>query len=257
MKNFLIQLLICLFVYSSAIFAAPDPRDSIIIESKTVNPGAGAPAVYLRVLITNKDSLSNIVLPLVERSITGGAYMILSRPRNFNGVVRPLTTTLSNYRIFVGSRYNDLSPDTVTIAGHFDPLDRATLEPPNSNRKAFWEIKFDTVRPGLGNLEVDSALIKVGDVGSWNAIYFLDRMGDIIRVNFVKGVITVQAPDPPCAIARLDLKEDKVLDMTDVVLLMNCVFLWVGDCKGVYTSADVVILLNAVFTGAAPPGGEC
>ncbi len=46
--------------------ATPDPRDSIIIESKTVFPEAGpcqSAVLKVRVWITNKDSVSMIILP--------------------------------------------------------------------------------------------------------------------------------------------------------------------------------------------------
>ncbi|MGH8005356.1 MAG: hypothetical protein ACRECJ_11605, partial [Limisphaerales bacterium] len=72
--------------------AQPDPRDSVILESKIVAPVAGANGsgvVRMKVWITNKDSLTYLTLPLIETSISGGAYMTLSRPRTFNGVVVP------------------------------------------------------------------------------------------------------------------------------------------------------------------------
>jgi len=53
----------CLF---SPAFAVPDPRDSVILESKTIAPGVGSPAAVVGVFITNKDSLSNVTLALVE-----------------------------------------------------------------------------------------------------------------------------------------------------------------------------------------------
>ena len=102
MKRFLIQFVIYSIVSSSAVFGAPDPRDSVIIESKTVAPTNGQPSVYVKIYITNKDSLANITLALRVRSLTGGAYMTLAWPRTFNGVVRRLTATLPSFGIFNG-----------------------------------------------------------------------------------------------------------------------------------------------------------
>ena len=65
--------------------AQPDPRDSLILESKIVAPTAGTGGVVrMRVWITNKDSLTAVTMPLVESSLLGGAYMTLARPRTGN-----------------------------------------------------------------------------------------------------------------------------------------------------------------------------
>ncbi|MGE5692184.1 MAG: hypothetical protein ACM3YF_00215, partial [Candidatus Zixiibacteriota bacterium] len=50
----------------------PDPRDSIIIESRAALSSAGAcssAVLKVRVFITNKDTLANVTLPLEERSV--------------------------------------------------------------------------------------------------------------------------------------------------------------------------------------------
>lgn len=173
----------------------PSPGDSVIIESKTVNVGTGTPAAVVRVFITNKDTLTAFTLALVERSLSGGAYMTLSHPRNYDGVVTPLTETLQFYiesKIFNGNGYNSSSPDTFAVAGFFDPLDITSLEPPNWTRKAFLEIKFDTVTagPAGGAVEFDNAWIRN------YATSFVDQRPEDIKPNFVKGTITVTAPSP-------------------------------------------------------------
>ncbi len=103
MKRFPVSLMLgfgfCLFATSQTFAQTPDPRDSVILESKTVNPGVGKPAARVRVSITNKDTLSIVNLALVERSLTGGAYMTLAWPRDIDSVVTPLTTTLNGYKI--------------------------------------------------------------------------------------------------------------------------------------------------------------
>lgn len=61
---------------------------------------------------------------------------------------------------------------------------------------------------------------------------------------------------------RGDLSNDSLIDATDVILMLNCVFLGVGtcptavadlDCDQMLTASDVVILLNMVFLGFTPP----
>lgn len=79
--------------YIAWLHTVPSPGDSIIIESKTLTVSTGVPAAVVRVFITNKDTLTAYTLALVERSRSGGAYMTLSHPRNFDGVVTPLTGT--------------------------------------------------------------------------------------------------------------------------------------------------------------------
>jgi hypothetical protein len=103
-------------------WALPDPRDSIILESKTVSPGAHpgsssdtAAYVYLKVWITNKDALSGIFLNYEEKSLSGGAYLVVAHPRDFEGTVSRLTTKLpTGYASYSG--YNSQSPDTGALA---------------------------------------------------------------------------------------------------------------------------------------------
>ncbi|HLG93494.1 MAG TPA: hypothetical protein VI546_01520, partial [candidate division Zixibacteria bacterium] len=147
------------------------------------------------VFITNKDSLTALTLALEERSGSGGAYAILGYPRSFTGVVNRLTETLGGSRVFSvgngpGSRYNGKSPDSMLIAGLFDPMEPATIEPPNRVRKAFWEIKFDTVWAPAGKVEIDTARV-VQSTG------FTTTNPRDLPVNFVKGVLTVAPKGKP------------------------------------------------------------
>ncbi len=176
----------------------PSPGDSVIIESKTLNVSTAPSAAVVRVFITNRDTLSNLTLALVERSLSGGAYMTLSHPRNFYGVVTPLTGTLQFYMavIFNGNGYNSTSPDTFAVAGFYDPTDIATTaEPPNWTRKAFLEIKFDTVSagPAGGTVEFDNAYMRL----SRSSVYtcFVDLRATTIKPNFLKGTLNIMAPD--------------------------------------------------------------
>jgi hypothetical protein len=129
----------------------------------------------------------------------------------------------------------------------------ALLEPPNPVRKAYYDIKFDSVWASNGTIGIDSAFIRDTIRWSINRLLFIDPKGREIKPNFVKGTITVQAEEFPCGAARLDLRENRVLELADVVLMLNCIFSGKGDCKENFTAADVVILMNAIFLGAAPP----
>lgn len=62
--------------------------------------------------------------------------------------------------------------------------------------------------------------------------------------------------------ARGDMDQDGVLELADVVLLMDCTFLGVGNCPlsiadincdGILTSADVVLLLIELYYSIPPP----
>lgn len=181
----------------SASAAIPDPQDSIILESKAA-PDSGAlnatdtaAILYVRVWITNKESLTNISLPVEIRSLSNNAFGKVGRPRNFNGTCNSLTATLASTRVFA-PRINSVSPDSATWSGFFDPLDDATLEPPNASRVAFWDLKFDSlvIDPGMnGQFEMDS--IKILST----TVQFVNRAALKVDVNFVKSVITVQPSD--------------------------------------------------------------
>ncbi|HXF48674.1 MAG TPA: hypothetical protein VNL73_04510 [Verrucomicrobiae bacterium] len=243
-------LLSCLFWINLASAQTPDPRDSVIIESKTVNPGAGKPAARIKVLITNKDTLTNVNLGLIEKSLTGGAYMILARPRTYDSVVTKLTSTLPFYKYFKGTGYNDVSPDTFVISSFVDPNDPATFEPPNTVRKALLEIKFDTIRSAIGTLALDSLKSFGG-----NRVQFVSMVNESfydVPVNFVKGIITVEAPPPPPP-PCLDANGDGEFTTVDIVTALNCVFLGEGDCGPISTPADIVALLYFLFSDAPQP----
>lgn len=169
----------------------PDPRDSIIIESKTVLPGGvGSPALTLRVWITNKDPISHVTLPYEEKSLSGGAYLIVSRPRTFTGTVTRLTTTLSFILQSIYGSYNSSSPDSVTLGAFADPTSPSTVEQPNTTRKLFWELKFDSVNLPTGQVQFDT--IRILD----NTVHFVGEFGTRIPVNFVKGIVTVLNSKP-------------------------------------------------------------
>lgn len=67
-------------VASTSWAQVPDPRDSIILESKVLAPGlvgsptGNPPAFTMKVYITNKDTLAILILALRESTIVGTAY---------------------------------------------------------------------------------------------------------------------------------------------------------------------------------------
>ena len=232
--------------------AQPDSRDSVIIESKTLTPGVGKPATVVRVYITNKDSLKALVLALAEKTATGNAYMKLAWPREDTGVVRRLTPTLKGTTFFAGQKYNSVSPDTFTIASFYQPGDLATVEPPNTSRKAFFEIKFDTVKTDTGRIVVDSARVIGGASKAFTSFVTMQRLE--LPVNFVKGTFTVppQGGGDPCGMAYWDVQGDGVLTASDLVAMLNCVYGSVRDCERFYRTADIMWLLNIIFPPETP-----
>jgi hypothetical protein len=249
MKKLVLVLLVTTLAMAVLAQAQPDPRDSVILESKTVYPGAHpgsgtdtAAYVYVRMWITNKDTLTAISLALIESSASGGAYMTLGRPRNFNGVVSRLSNTLTGTSAFNFSRYHSTSPDSFRLSVVYDPLQPASIEPPNAVRKPFWELKFDTVFTNLGTIEFDTGTVIQNT-------RFTNTVPQDIPVNFVKSIITVGL--------KGDLNLDGEVRPADVVLELQCVYL--GDtppagrgacdvnCDGEITPADVAVFLNYKF----------
>lgn len=245
-----LALFYCLFA-AQTVFAVPDPRDSVIIESKFVQSTTPPSPVYVRVYITNKDTLASFGLALVERSISGGAYLILAKPRTFQNAIHMLDSTMQFFSILATNRYNEVSPDSFSMQGVYDPLDVSTWQPPNATRKALLEIKFDSTR-GTGTVHIDSAFILTNPT---SGAYVNTRLFRVrpqggkreVQVNFVKGVVTVDLG------GGFETREG-IVTMYDLVTALNCIFLGKGDCKGVSTPADFIRLLNALFlTDFHPP----
>jgi hypothetical protein len=173
--------------------------------------------------------------------------MTLGYPRTFDGVVRPLTTTLQSYKWFasrdslwwgyVHYQYNSISPDTLFIAGIFDGT-LGTIEPPNITRKALLEIKFDTVKTAFGTLEFDTTSRYIHS----QTTLFVSRRGIEMRVNFKKGIITV-ANSGSCE----DMNGDGDLTIVDIVQALNCASLKESKCARTWAMSDVTVLLRRLF----------
>ncbi len=250
MRNLAVTILLLFFGFAALAQAQPHPQDSIILESKTVYPGAHpggasdtAAYVYLKVYITNKDSLTAVALSLEELSLTGGAYLILGRPRTFNGVVSSYTSTLQGSKILNALNYHSNSPDSFSVVGLYDPLNPFSIEPANAARKPFWEIKFDSVWSNPGTVELDSTRVAGSPSG------FASTALQDVRVHFAKSVVTV--------LPKGDLNLNGEVRPSDVILELRCVFL--GDippagfsacdlnCDGQATAADVAVFLTYKF----------
>jgi len=250
-----LPLAACFLLLATTAWAqTPDPRDSIILESKTVEPGHRGETdtsayLYVKVYITNKDSLAFMVLSLKEISTYSGAYGILGRPRNFLGVINPLTYSFRYGVASNFSRYDGQSPDSFVVGAGYDGTDPATIEPPNAVRKAVWEIKFDTVLNVAGRFVLDTATVAYRTM-------FTNTVPLDMPVNFVKSVITV-------AVNKGDMNEDGRLSAADIVWTIWCVFNEMEppagvdacdlNCDGRLSGADVVWEIDAAINGRPFP----
>jgi len=261
MKTLLAGLILLGATIASA--TPPDPRDSIIIESKTVDAQSGvcqSAILKVRVYITNKDSLSVVSLVLDTKTTSGDAYAILSRPVSCGPRTQPAVTTFlyppgPNFgnprlptRVANFNNYHSSSPDTFKLTFVFDPTDDDSKLPPNLTRAPFIDLKFDSVS-GIGQFQIDSCKVLSGTIG------IVTISGYTVPINFVKGIISVTG--------KGDLNKDAALTSADVVLILNCIFLNIPppagtaacemNCNGVTNLIDATILLNAVFLGEPFP----
>jgi len=203
MKRFFAALFVSalvMFVTAGALMAQPpDPRDSMIIESKPVDTALtgtpAAPAFFVKLYITNKDSLTYMVAALRESTTTGTAYALLSRTGtgflNFTSIVNPLTNTLRYFSASTVSGYNDNSPDRFLVAGGYDGSDPATIEEPNATRKAVWEFRFrhSSGYDSIGVVQFDSTRV------SAQPCYFVNTRPLDVRVNFMPGLLQIAPTD--------------------------------------------------------------
>ncbi len=242
----------------------PDPRDSIIIESQYIARGNGACGsswFRIKVWITNKDSLAAITMAIRTTTTSGAGYATLSRP--FSCANRTLVSHTFDFlyppgpgggarlpsRIVSGIQYHSNSPDSIGWGFVYDPMSDDSKVPPNLTRALLGEIKFDSVS-GMGQFELDTTKIL-----TLNRVEFVDLQGNTVKANFAKGVVNV--------IFKGDLDLDGDDHPADIVLLLNCVYLGIAppvgsevcdvNCDGVGSSADVVAILNAVFLGTPYP----
>ncbi|MCI0404930.1 MAG: hypothetical protein L0209_02455, partial [candidate division Zixibacteria bacterium] len=185
LKRWYIALIVLLPLTSMVLAQAPDPRDWVFIESKTVLAGiSGSGVLLLKVEIANKDTLANFTLPLEIKTVVGTGFIVLGYPRTFAGTMNRLTSTLGNNLTF-SPFLNNASPDSAVWSAFWDPNDTTTAEPPNSFRKPFWELRFDSIKAAEGDVFIDSAVIFDNRAG------FVSIGGNSIGVNFSRGNVYV------------------------------------------------------------------
>jgi len=199
MKKFFAALFVSalvMFVTAGTLMAQPpDPRDSMIIESKAVDTALtgtpAAPAFFVKLYITNKDSLTYMVVALRESTTTGTAYALLSRTVSgiltFGSIVNPLTNTLRYFAASTVTGYTDNSPDRFLVTGGFDGTDPATIEEPNAARKAVWEFRFrhSSGYDSIGVVRFDSTRVNAQPCS------FVNTQPVDVSVNFVPGRLHV------------------------------------------------------------------
>ncbi len=160
------------------------------MESKNVDPNlTGSPAFAMKVYITNRDSLTYFTLSLRESTINGTAYALLNRTGGgaltFSSVVTPLTGTLRFFAASNFSQYNGGSPDRFMLGAGFDPGNPdGTIEPPNTARKAIWEIKFRHSSDSSGAIRFDSIRTTISTL-------FTNTAPMDLVPNFVPGTIGI------------------------------------------------------------------
>ncbi len=195
--------------FGAASAQAPDPRDSVILESKPVKPQSGPTAgdttIKVRMYITNKDSLNGFVISFETKTLTNGAYATLGRSAGGTGarnnasiytlIPHPVkgATTLNVLAPPNVQRYHSDSPDSFSGGGFFTAGDDESKEPPNATRRAFLELKFDSVvvTPLTdGQFQIDTVQILANRTGFTRV-----PTGARVNINYVIGLITVQGTD--------------------------------------------------------------
>ena len=227
----------------------PDPHDSIILESRAVAANlTGSPAFRVKVYITNKDSISYMVLAVAERTIAGTAYALLNRTGSntltYASVVTNLTNTLRYYTGVSFGAYNNASPDSFLVMAGFDGANLETIEPPNAVRKPVWELKFRHSSDSAGQVLLYRSVI------AGAPCHFVNTRPVNLPVNFLPGVITVISK------GDLNLGGDGVTG-ADIVWEIRCIF---GgetppagrsacdlNCDGEITASDIVVMLTYNF----------
>ncbi len=180
--------------------AQPDPRDSIILESKIVAPNlSGDPAFVMKVYLTNKDTITYMVLSLRAQTISGNGYAVLDDDgaggRDFPDIINAVNNTLDRSTFFDAPGYDEVSPDSFIAAGGFAPTPsnpRARSESPNSVRDDVWEIRFKSTTSSFGEVKFDTVTI-----GQPTGIAVIRWPGPTIvdvPINFVSSIIQVGLP---------------------------------------------------------------
>ncbi|HWO57110.1 MAG TPA: T9SS type A sorting domain-containing protein [bacterium] len=229
MKRFAktISLAACLvFLCGAAAMAA----DLVTVESKSVAPGATG--VTLGVYISNDQAAVGFVMPLEFRTQTGGAYIVGSFTRGATAGGRlnnsplgsanpqgpPANITQNRYAVPGGTACSGptsntyqtpaanidfVSPDAILHAtvstGDENVGDDIDLDPgsdPSGNPS--YSFTFN-VLPNLGTFIVDTCCVRPA-----NHLSYVDRNTNLVAMNFVAGIVTVEVPPNFCPNATID-----------------------------------------------------
>lgn len=95
-------------------------------------------------------------------------------------------------------------------------------------------------------MEIDSILVIRGSptpLITNTRFYRLREVGGtrVVPVNFKKGTVIIKPFD-------IDFTGDGILNLYDLAVAINCVYLGTGNCPGVSTPEDFTKLVNAVFS---------
>jgi len=214
--------------------------DAVAIESKTVIAGQSA---SLDIAIANTYVVSSFGLPLIARTVSGGAF--------WSGPVSASPTgRMVGAFDMTGLMWTHIPPDRVCSGGTslIHPFPAGPLEPVIA-------VSFD-VNANVGQFEIDTLYYPPA------CLYiFLDAMTQEHPMEFYRGVVTVSACACPC---HGDPQCDGVHNVQDVVQTVNVAFRGYApvfdpqcpkertdvNCDGFSTVQDVVKMVNVAFRGA-------
>jgi hypothetical protein len=175
--------------------------DSIIIESRAVAAGLSATppdtAFELKVYVTNKDTITYMVLALRVTTFSGTGYAVLTDDgtgfRDFVDVVRPLNSALDRATFFDAPGYDEASPDSFLAGGGWNPtpsFPRARSEAPNAVRDDIWSLRFKQTTAASGCVLFDT--VTWSQPTGFAVIQYNPGFTIVdVPVNFVAGIVDV------------------------------------------------------------------
>jgi hypothetical protein len=196
-------------LYSSAAWSA----NSVLVESRTM--GAGGIDCPIHVFIDNDNELNGLVVPLVVREVTPGAF-VTALKLSWDGRL-PAGSGNPLWEIRIASQYAE--PDGQCHPGGFqtqtwnDTLKHPVASSPEGAIFAAVKIVGPSLQPGV---DPSGSLVLTLDVGGTigtfevdttcmdpqNHLQYLDVSGIPFLPSFTKGTITVEANSPPVAVCQ-------------------------------------------------------
>ncbi len=220
---------------------AANAANSVVIESKTVNPAATN--VTVGVHVTNDVGLWAVVLPLEFRSVTAGSYITGSLSAGmggrigtfigFSGGFSPDQRSVPSSNVCSGpishsfpagySPVDFISPDCAFLQTVFvnygQTLPPGTDGAPGTGTPSY-TLTFD-VTCESGQFVVDTCC-----VGPANHASFVNSTYQTVPVTFTRGIITIDSAGPQCVCndAPGDVNCDGVIDVFDVIAVSEAAF---------------------------------